>query len=112
MTQVGRLNKRVKISQLATGSPAVDAYGQPNTSWEEVDTVWAAIEPVSGREFWAQQQVQSEITAKIRIRYRNDVSAGMKAEYGGKTYMIQTVIDPLEAHRELHLMCSEGVINA
>ena len=112
MTQAGRLNKRVKISQLVTGSPAVDAYGQPNTSWEELDTVWAAVEPVSGREFWTQQQVQSEITAKIRIRYRADIATGMKAEYGGKTYMIQVVIDLLEAHRELHLMCSEGVINA
>lgn len=110
--QSGTLNKRVKISQLLTGSPATNELGEPNASWEELDTIWAAVEPLSGREFWAQQQVQSEIIAKIRIRYRDDVSVGMKAEYNGKTYMIKNIIDYQECHKELWLMCSEGVINA
>jgi SPP1 family predicted phage head-tail adaptor len=110
--QAGTLNKRIKISQLVTGSPATDEFGAPNTSWEELDTVWAAVEPISGREFWAQQQVQSEITAKIRIRYRDDVAVGMKAEYNNKTYMIKNIIDYQESHKELLLMCTEGVINA
>jgi SPP1 family predicted phage head-tail adaptor len=109
--QAGSLNKRIKISQLVTGSPAVDAFGQPNTSWEELDTVWAAIEPITGREFWAQQQIQSEITVKIRMRYRNDIAVGMKAEYSGKVYTIKYVIDYQESHRELMLMCSEGVVS-
>ena len=110
--QSGRLNKRVIIYQLVTGSPAADEFGQPNTSWEELDTIWGSVEPLNGREFWAQQQVQSEITGKIRIRYRDDISAGMKAVYNSKTYMILNVIDPLEEHKELQLMVSEGVINA
>lgn len=107
----GELNKRIKLSQLITGSPARDEFGTPNTSWEEVDTVWAAIEPLSGREFWAQQQIQSEITVKIRIRYRNDILVGMKGEYNSKTYRIKNIIDIKEEHRELNLMCSEGIIN-
>jgi len=110
--QAGTLNKRIKISQLVTGSPTTDEFGAPNTSWEELDTVWAAVEPISGREFWAQQQVQSEIIAKIRIRYRDDVAVGMKAEYNSKTYMIKNIIDYQESHKELLLMCAEGVINA
>lgn len=109
--QAGKLNKRVKISQLVTGSPPVDSVGQPNTSWEELNTVWAAVEPLSGREFWAQQQVQSEITTRIRVRYRSDITVGMKAEYNSKTYVIKYVIDYQEEHKELWLMCSEGVIN-
>ena len=110
--QAGRMNKRVKISKSVIGSPAVDELGQQNIEWEEVATVWGAVEPLSGREFWAQQQVQSEITVKIGIRYRNDVEAGMKAEYGGKIYMIKNIIDPQEYHQELQLMCSEGVRDA
>lgn len=109
--QAGRLNKRIVISQLVTGSPAYDDFGQPNTTWEIVDTVWASIEPLVGREFWAQQQVQSEITVKIKMRYRDDISTGMKAVYGGKTYRIKSIIDPQEYHKELQLMCSEGVVN-
>ncbi len=109
--RAGELNKRIKISQEVAGSPAADSLGQPNLYWEEVDTVWGAIEPITGREFWAQQQVQSEITARIRIRYRTDLAAGMKAECGGKTYIIKNVIDPREGHAELQLMCAEGVIS-
>jgi len=111
--RAGDLNKRIKISELVTGgSPVVDECGEPNTSWDELDTVWAAIEPLTGREFFAQQQVQSEITVRIRIRYRDDIVSGMKAEYGDKTYVIQNIIDKEEKHQELQLMCSEGVINA
>ncbi len=109
--QSGTLNKRIKISKLVTGSPARDELGTPNTTWEELDTIWAAIEPISGREFWAQQQIQSEITVKIRIRYRNDITVGMIAQYNGKTYSIKYIIDYQESHKELLLMCSEGVIN-
>ncbi len=107
----GDLNKRITISELVTGIPAADELGNPNTSWESIATVWASIEPISGREFWAQQQVQSEITVRIRIRFRDDIFPGMKAEYGSKTYIIKNVIDRDESHRELELMCSEGVIN-
>jgi SPP1 family predicted phage head-tail adaptor len=108
----GKLNKRIKISKLVSGSPVRDSLGTPNTSWEEVATVWGAIRPLSGRDFFAQQQIQSEISVEIKIRYRDDISSGMKAEYYGKTYMIKTIIDTREEHRELLLMCSEGVINA
>ena len=109
--QSGTLNKRVKISKIVTGSPARDELGTPNTTWEELDTVWAVIEPISGREFWAQQQIQSEITTKIKIRYRNDITVGMIAQYSSKTYSIKYIIDYQESHKELLLMCSEGVIN-
>lgn len=109
--RAGDLNKRIQISKLVTGSPTVNEFGEPNTSWESLDTVWAAIEPLSGREFWAQQQVQSEITVRIRIRYRDDILPGMKAEYGSKKYVIQNVIDRDEQHAELQLMCSEGVVH-
>lgn len=109
--RAGDYNKRAKISELVTGSPARDELGTPNTSWEEVTTVWCAIEPLSGRELFAQQQIQSEISVRIRIRYRDGISSGMKAEYNNKVYMIKNIIDIKEKHRELHLMCTEGVID-
>ncbi|TGE33172.1 phage head closure protein [Desulfosporosinus sp. Sb-LF] len=32
--------------------------------------IWASIEPLSGREYYAAQQVNAEITHRIKIRYR------------------------------------------
>lgn len=109
MINAGKLNKRVAIERAVSGSPAVNAFGEPNVIWDELAEVWAAMEPLTGREFWAQQQVQSEITVRIRVRYRSDVMAGMRVVYNDAIYMIRNIIDPLEKHEELQLMCAEGV---
>lgn len=109
MLNSGKLNKRVLIQRSIAGSPPVNEFGEPVVVWEDIDTVWGSIEPLTGREYWAQQQVQSEITVRFRIRYRDDILAGMRVVYNTAIYMIKSIIDPLEKHEELQLMCSEGV---
>lgn len=105
----GKLNKWITIQYPATGSPAANEYGEPSISWEKFTDAWAAIEPLQGREFWAQKQVQSEVTARVRIRYVPGVTADMRAVYGSRIFSIESIIDPQEKHVELQLMCSEGV---
>lgn len=104
----GRLDKRITIQSVAVTRNAI---GEPIQSWADVATVWAAVEPVQGREFWEQQQVQSEVTTRIRIRYRAGITAAMRVVYGSRLLNIRSVIDPKERHDELQLMCSEGVNN-
>jgi len=110
MLNAGRLNKRFDIEKPVAGYPAVNSFGEKNIVWEKVATTWGSVEPISGREFWAQQQVQSEITVRFRVRYRTDILNGMRIVYSGAYYAIKSIIDPLEKHEELQLMCSEGVL--
>lgn len=137
MISAGKMNKRVSIENSVVGSPAVNDFGEPISTWQKFAEVWAAIEPLTGREYWAQQQVQSEITVRIRIRYRkwcnvrnenrritytedgepvvvegytdDYITPGMRVNYNNAYYIIKNIIDPLEKHEELQLMCSEGV---
>lgn len=111
MITPGILNKRITIQQLVAGFPAVDSLGEPQTTWTDLAEVWAAVEPLQGREFWAQQQVQAKITIRVRIRYLSTVTAGMRIVYGSRILDIHVPIDPKEKHEELQLMCSEGVTN-
>lgn len=105
--QAGRLNKRVTIQSRAT---TTDAYGEDVvTGWTTVAMVWAAVEPLQGREFWAQQQIQSEVTTRVRIRYLSGVVPEMRVLYGSRALDIKSVIDPRERHAEMQLMCAEGV---
>ena len=106
----GRLDRRITLQrQVASGQ---DAYGAPQTSWEDVATVWAAVEPVSGREFWAQQQVQAEATIRLIIRYRADITAEMRAVMGARVFaLVAPPIDWRDRHEFLQLMCSEGVLD-
>jgi SPP1 family predicted phage head-tail adaptor len=104
--EAGRLDKRVTIQSQASTRNSI---GEPVQTWSDVATIWASVEPVQGREFWAQQQVQSEVTTRVRIRYREGVTASMRVLYGSRVYDIRSVIDPKERHEEMQLMCSEGV---
>ncbi|MCK5581819.1 MAG: phage head closure protein [Candidatus Omnitrophica bacterium] len=107
----GRLNKRITIQQLVADAPPANTLGEPQNTWTAVQTVWAAVEPLQGREFWAQQQIQAEITIRVRIRYLSGVTSGMRVLYGDRILDIDSVIDPKEKHVEMQLMCSEGVTN-
>lgn len=104
MTTAAIFRHRITLQELVTGQ---DEAGQPVQEWQDVATVWAAVEPLRGREYWAAAQVQSEVTTRIRIRYRSGVRPDMRVLYDGRLYNINAVIDPEERHMELQLMCKE-----
>jgi SPP1 family predicted phage head-tail adaptor len=77
-------------------------------SWATFATVWAEILPLTGREFWASKQVNSEVTGKIRIRYLSGVTSKMRVIEDSKTYEIEAVIDTDNRHEELILLVKES----
>ena len=105
---IGPLRHRVKIydkgtiTRNSTGEeiPAYDAL---------VAEVWAAKEPLSGREFLEAQQAQAEVTVRFRIRYREDIHPEMRCVEDGHTYHISAALDQKGERREMHLMCFEVI---
>ena len=103
--RAGSLRHRVTIQrqELVFGK-----FGAPlhDKVWENVATVWASLEAMSGREFFASQQVQSEVTHKVTIRFRPGVAADMRIVHGGRVFGI---VAPLPDNRgtRLVLMCRE-----
>lgn len=83
-----------------------DASGSVVSSWGTFLTAWAAIEPISGREFFSAAQVQSNVNTLIRIRYRDGVTPTMRVVHGADIYDIETVLkDQFSGNREIRLMC-------
>lgn len=80
--------------------------------WVEFASVWAAIEPVSGREYLSSSEFRAQITTRIRIRWRPDVDATTRVvtQDDGTVYSIDAALAVRGLTRELHLMCSTGVI--
>ena len=60
--RAGSLRHRVTIQRYEL---VVDEYGAPlrRESWKDVATVWASVDAVSGREFFAPHQVQADFAA-------------------------------------------------
>ncbi len=103
--RAGDLRNRVKIQ---SKSVTRNTFGEEVVSWVDVATVWAAIEPLSGREFLAAQAVNAELTVRIRIRYRTGIDSSMRVLFGTRVFeIISPPINPVSDKRELHLMCKE-----
>ena len=108
--RAGKLRHQVVIQSLVPGSPQQKASGEPDTTWTNLLTgVSASIEPLSGRELFAAQEHHSEIEVRIRVRYRSGLTAAMRVVHDGLYYDIAAIIDPELRHRELQLMCKQGV---
>lgn len=104
--QSGKLRQRVTFEAL---TKVRDSHGAEKPQWMPVCTVWAAINPLSGKSLFAAQQNHSEITGTIDLRYRADINAELRAVHEGKIYSIHAVINPELRNKELKLMVSEGV---
>ena len=99
----GALDQRIVIER-RTG--ATNDWGEPlPDTWAPLFTCWAEVSPLVGREYIAAQAAVSEVTAKIRMRFRPWMTSQDRVVHNGTVYQIQSVIDVRSENRELHLMC-------
>jgi len=103
---IGRLRHRLTLEQ---EMPSADGGGGYALAWTTVATLWAAIEPIAGREQLQAMQLASPVTHRVIIRHRPGVGAGMRARLGSRLFNIRAVIDRDERRRYLDLLCEEGV---
>lgn len=102
----GKLRNRITI--LRPPSPDdVDEVGQPIDVWQPVAETWAAIEPLRGRELFSAQQVNAEVTTRIRVRYRKGIDRTMIARCGDIEFEFLYIIHVDYAKKELHIMAKE-----
>ena len=101
---IGKLRHRVKLQGLTENQ---DGYGQAVKSYTTYATVWASIEPLSGREIEHAKQITAETNYRITIRYNGNVKATDRVAFGDRTFEITAVVNPEERNEYLVLMCSE-----
>jgi SPP1 family predicted phage head-tail adaptor len=71
--RAGELRHRLTIQNLVE---TADTFGGANTeSWVTLATVWADIRQLIGNELMRAQQVESQVTTRIRIRYIEGLKA-------------------------------------
>ena len=104
--RTGDLNRRITIQTRTAGQ---DSYGQQVTTWSDLLSCWALIEPLAGRELEIAQAVNAAVDHKVTILYRSTVTAQHRVVYQGRYLNISAVLDPEMAHEVLHLMCGEGL---
>ncbi|MEM7619807.1 MAG: phage head closure protein [Pseudomonadota bacterium] len=101
---VGQLRRRLDIEQLNRVSDGAGGYA---TSWVNVDTVWAKVEPKIGRERLIAEQVSSRTNYDIVIRYRSDITAEMRFRDGTQVFHILSFFDENDQKSYLKCICEE-----
>lgn len=104
---IGKLRHRITLQKQVN---TVNDYGAAVTTWKNVATVWADVRPLSGHEYFSAQQVQSEVTTQIWLRYLDGIMPTMRVKLGKRTLEIVSVLNMQERNVSLQLMCKE-VIN-
>ncbi|WP_440060574.1 phage head closure protein [Pseudomonas syringae] len=109
--RAGDLRHRVTLQKQVTAQDQQTGAMLPAT-WVDFATVWASVEALSARDLIAAQGVQSEVVARIVIRYRPGVDATMRALHRGRIYNIHGALPDAKSGLEyLTLPVSEGLNN-
>ena len=101
MQAAGDLIQRIRIERPVKTR---NSLGEQLVTWEEFATVWAAVEPLSGRELTSLRAELADVTARIRIRYRPGVRPEMRIVHGAAIYNIASAIDVGSRHQELEIL--------
>ena len=100
MLNAGRLRHHLRLeSPTRAQNPTT---GEIVTTWSVVsDDIACAIEPISAKDFIAAQAVQSRVTARLVLRYREGMHADMRfVSANGTVYQPLGFLPDRESGRE------------
>ncbi|MFZ9501090.1 MAG: phage head closure protein [Beijerinckiaceae bacterium] len=101
---IGQLNTRLALEEPVV---AIDSIGGATVSWSLKAQVWGAVRPLGAREIVAGERRQSEITHLIVLRWRAQVSPGMRLRDGERVFEIVSAVDPQGERSRLVCRCRE-----
>ena len=102
--RAGTLNKRVILQTVGT---AADGRGGVTETWSDTVTLWAHVEELSGSEQFTAQQIASNLTHRVTLRYRTSVVPMQRVKHGTRILKIESIRNPDQRNEMLELMCSE-----
>ncbi|MDR5761953.1 phage head closure protein [Caballeronia sp. LZ035] len=106
--RAGDLDRRVRIERNSGG---FDDIGQPIEGWTEVATVWGNVRMLTGKETLTSDADVGTASASIRIRYRTDITNGMRAIVDGVVFNIGAPLPDLAGREYVDLPCTTGANN-
>ena len=104
--RAGLLRHRITIQ---TRAESLDDFGEMDLTWSNSATVWASIEPLTGKELINAAQAGAMISHKITLRHKSGVNPKDRITHAGRTFEIESVRNFRERDISIELMCREEV---
>lgn len=106
--KAGQLRELIAVEQKSVTRSSI---GEEQVIWVPVlSGVHARVRALSGREFFAGQQMQDSVDYQVTIRYRTGLTRDMRIAWRGQHLDIVAIL-PGESRESLLLMCQSGVRN-
>ncbi|MGO4439639.1 phage head closure protein [Rhizobium sp. RAF56] len=100
----GRMTARLAL-EAPVATP--DGQGGASIAFEERASAWALVEPVAvAIEVMAGSETFTR-THRIWLRWRTDITAGMRLRKGARLFLVGALEDPDESRRYLICHCEE-----
>lgn len=110
-------NARNRI-ELQAQALLTDEYGGQTVTWATEKTLWAVIEPRTGKEIFEHNQLQSNVSAYVTVRYQTTLAntlngAKYRLKFGDRLYNILAVMNladdlKFEGKAYQKIICTEG----
>lgn len=84
--RAGDLDRQIVIVRATDGPP--DEFNEGVPTWTPFATVFAKFAQISGREFFAAQEIMTERRATFTIRWRNDLLITDQVQYVGLQWLL------------------------
>ena len=105
MIYTGKLNRCIIFQRLEAKE---DDMGQDKSEWKNYKTVWGTVKPYKSSEYNFMGKLKPEVTHRIYVRYREDITTDMRILYKGHTYAIAgPPLDVNDARELLEIQCEE-----
>lgn len=101
---IGKLRHRITLQK-----PIItkNNIGCEIETLQDIGKAWARIEPISNKGYSKTKQSATDISTKITVRYRKDITPMMTVKFSQRLFRIQKVINLEERCVFLELLCSE-----
>lgn len=90
---IGELRHRVVLQTL---SNAPDSQGGVASTWSDLATVWALVEPTKSYERFFADRLEFRRTHTCIIRHRTDVTTTMRLSFDSRLFQIKGIRKPDE----------------
>ena len=104
MIDIARLNKRITFVKCTEHKNELE---QSIQGYLDVKTVWASLEPVSGKEFYNANKTENQTAYTVYVRYTKDITPDMLIKYKKRKFYISAVLNVMEKNEILKIMCYE-----
>lgn len=103
----GALRHSIKVQRQSYVS---DGAGGGVNTWTDYATIKAFIKPISGNERLFSQRLEANVTHRIFIRYRGDLTTKDRLNFNGRLMQIRALVNLEEANKFIEIYAEEGVV--